>query len=136
MALTVPNAGELLLLQAALGEATPENLVLKLYTGSPSISPTLAAGGITEMTGQGYASKTLTATEWTYATNGAGAAEASYAQQSFVFTAGGPATINGYYVVGATSGTLYWIEPFASGLVVQNESDTIRVTPKFTGASA
>lgn len=135
MALTVVNEGETLLLSAALGDATPEDLTLKLYTNTPSITPTLAVGGVTEMTGQGYAAKTLTQASWTVATDGAGAAEASYAQQSFVFTAGGPTTINGYFVVGATSAKLYWIEAFASAYTVQNENDTIRVTPKITSAS-
>lgn len=136
MTLTVVNEGENLLLGAALGSATPEDLTLKLYTNSPTISPTLAAGGVTEMTGQGYAAKTLTKASWSVATNGGGAAEGSYAQQSFAFTSGGPTTINGYFVVGATSAKLYWIEAFASAHTVQNDGDTIRVTPKITSASA
>lgn len=40
-------------------------------------------------------------------------------------------TIYGYYVIGATSGVLYWAEKFATTRIL-GDTDTITITPQVT----
>jgi len=134
MTIKVPAVGESAMLKDALGKTTPGALTLKLFTNNITPGDADTAATYTEMTGQGYASKTLAMASWTEAQNG-GVSEASYAQQTWTFTAGGPTSIYGYYVVGA-DGILRWAERFASTFVAQYTNDSILLTPKFTFASA
>lgn len=132
MTLVVPNVGEGLMLEHIVGKTVVENLVLKLYKNNVTPGETDTAGTYTEADFTGYSAVTLTGASWTV-TPGA-PSQASYAQQSFVSSAGQtPQTIYGYYVVGASSGTLYWAERFSSSQVIQADNDAIRITPKFTG---
>ena len=131
MSLVVCNAGELLLLEWALkSSSTPENLTLKLYTNDYTPVATSTAGNFTEATFTGYAAKTLTRGSWVApSTNGSGEAEATYAAQDW--EAESAQTVYGYYVVGATSGTLVWAQRFATARSVA-DGDTLTITPKFT----
>jgi len=131
MALVVSNAGELLLLEWLLkSTSTPENLTLKLYSNNYTPLATSTAANFTECTFTDYAAKTLSRASWTApATNGSGKGETTYAEQEW--TAGSSQTIYGYYVVGATSGTLIWAQLFPTPRTPAS-GDTVVVTPKFT----
>lgn len=132
MTLVVPNVGENLMLAHALNKTAPEDLTLKLYKNNVTPGESDTAGTFTEATFTGYASVSLTGSNWTI-TSGAPTA-AVYAQQTFQSSANQtPETVYGYFVIGASSGTLYWAERFDTSQVIQNNNDTIRVTPRLTG---
>ena len=136
MPLVVTNAGEVLLVTWALkSTSTPENLTLKLYSNDYTPTSTSAAGDFTEATFGGYSAVTLSRGSWgTAVTNGSNKAQITYTAQVFT-TTGGTSTTYGYYVVGATSGTVIWAERFSSSKTLIANADSITVTPLFTGNS-
>jgi hypothetical protein len=132
MPLTVPNAGEVLLLEAATGKTPATAWTLRLYTAvSPAIGSGTVAGHVTEAAGGGYAAKALTAANWTTT---AGTPTASvYPKQTVTFTGaltGNPAIV-GYYVT-AASGTVVVIEALAAAFTPTSNGDAIEVTPQIT----
>lgn len=56
-------------------------------------------------------------------------AKATYPQLSWVFSAGGPTTIYGVLYIGATSGVLYKVERWSTGITVEFSNDEIRLNP-------
>jgi hypothetical protein len=133
MTLRIPNVGEGKMLEHVLNKTAPENLVLRLFQNDVTPADTDVAGTYTEATFTGYSAITLTGSGWTVTTGAP--SEAVYAQQSFTSTAGSQnQTVYGYYVTQATSGVLMWSERFGTSYTIQNNGDTIKVTPKFTAA--
>lgn len=134
MALITPNTGELELLDKLLKDAlsTNENYILKLYRNDYTPDDNSVAGSFTEANFTNYAAKTLTRALWNAAVTVSGKAETSYgsAPQSWTCGASGN-TIYGYYVTGATSGTVLWAERFATSRVLADQ-DVLNLTPKFT----
>lgn len=134
MALVVSNAGELLLLSNCLNSTTtPENLTLKLYKTDVTPTATSVAADFTVCDFTGYSDLTLTRGSWTSPSTVSGNAETSYTATTFT-NSGASQTVYGYYVVGATSGTLYWAEKFATSRTL-NTSEALTLSPKFTLAS-
>jgi hypothetical protein len=141
-ALLMPNEGEAQALSVVLGKASAETLTLKLFTSNTTPAESDTAATYTEAAGGGYAAINLTGASWTVTANAvSGAAQAVYPEQSFVFTGllTGNATIYGYYVVGATSGKVYWAERLKASdgttdapFTPANNGDRQRITPKFT----
>ena len=137
MSLVVPNVGETALqdkmLKAAL--AVDEGYTLKLYKNNYTPVASLVASDFTEADFTGYTSKSLTRALWNAATIVSGAAVSTYGSSPQTWTCGATGnTIYGYYVVGATSGTLLWAELFASPIVLTNGL-TLGVTPTFSSQS-
>lgn len=131
-ALLVPDVGEVKLLEAALGKTAAENLTLKLFASNTTPAEGDTAGTYTEASGGGYSAKTLTTTTWGNASTSSGTTSASYAEQTWTFTGAlttNP-TIYGYFLVGATSGTLYWAERAAATFEPATSGDTYKVTPR------
>ncbi|KAF0234073.1 MAG: hypothetical protein FD177_985 [Desulfovibrionaceae bacterium] len=130
-ALLMPNEGEAQALSVVLGKASAETLTLKLFTSNTTPAEGDTSATYTEAAGGGYAAINLTGASWTV-TPGA-PTEAVYPQQSWTFTGAltSGATIYGYYVVGATSGKVYWAERITA-FTPANNGDVQRVTPKFT----
>lgn len=131
MTLLVPTVGEDKLLAFTLGVSTPGNQTLKLFVNDITPADADTAATFTEMSTLGYAAKTLTKTSWVVA-QASGVAQATYAEQSWTFTAGTLVTVYGYFIVDSTTGVLLWAERFAEGKDVMNAGDMIRITPKFT----
>lgn len=130
MALLVPNGAEYDALRNFLNIAAPENLVLRLYTSNTTPAETDTAATYTEASGNGYASVSLTAGNWTV-TEGA-PTEAVYPEVTFTFT-GALGNVYGYYITGATSGRIKWAERFTSApFNIQNNGDQIKITPRIT----
>ncbi len=135
MTLKIPTAAQGSLLKDMLGVTVPANLTLKLFTNNITPSASDVVATYTEFTAiMGYVAKTLTKTSFTEA-DVSGTATAAYAAQTWTFTAGGPVTVYGYYVVGADA-LLRWAELFATPLTVTNAGDAITVTPQLTFVSA
>lgn len=129
MALVLPDCGEVACLDVLLSTASPEAQTLKLYTNNFDIVEGTIASGLTEAAGSGYAAKSLARATWNAASTNAGTTSKTYPAQVFSFT--GAITIVGYYIVGATSGTLYWGERIyaAAGQAFAN-GDSLTVTPR------
>lgn len=102
--------------------------------GTAAVSTTTpGVAGYTEMTTQGYSSKTLTMATWNAAAqNGSNKGEMTYPAQSWTFDGTGGATyVYGYYIVGY-SGTLLVVERFGTARYVQNNGDVLTFTPRLT----
>ena len=131
MALVLPNIGEVEMLECALKDASPEALILKLYSNNYDGLEASTAASFTEVSGGGYAAKALTRAGW----GAAVAADPSYipygSGQVFAFT-GAVAAVVGYFLVGATSGNLYWAERMYAGAgQAFANGDSLTVTPRF-----
>lgn len=129
MTLVVPNVGEVKNLELYLKN---ENLFLRLYSNNvvPAEGDTLAT--YTEVSGGGYAQKTLIAANWIVV--GGNPSVGTYAAQDFAFTGttGAPGTIYGYYVADI-AGILRWAERFPEAVLpfTPGNGSLIRVTPRF-----
>ena len=111
MALVIPNASEVKLLNNLLNISAPTNTILHLYSKNLTPSSTTVIGDVTETASGGYAAITLTSSSWTVATSGGGITTASYAEQTFNITTS--ATIYGYYITNL-AGDLLWLERFTA----------------------
>ena len=129
MALLAPNEGEVQMLGIAINNVANENLLLKLFVTNVTPAETDTSASYTEMSADGYAAKTLTKGSWTVANVG-GVTTASYAEQTFTMTAA--TACYGYYIVGATSGKVYWAENFGSNYAIPSGGGSIKITPKVT----
>jgi hypothetical protein len=132
MALLVPDAGEVAMLDSLLKTASPEPLTLKLYSNNYDAVEGSIAGSFTEATIAGYASKALARATWGGASSAAGVTTSTYGTpQVFNFT--GTGTVVGYYIVGTSSGTIYWAERlYAATGQTFNNGDSLTITPKIT----
>ena len=128
--LLVPNVGELRFLNFILNKVAQENQTIKLYSNNITPSQTDTDATYTEVTGGGYVSKSLVAANWTV--SGGNPGTATHTQQTWTFTgavSGG--LVYGYYIVGASSGTLLWAERFSDGpYPISFVNDQILITPK------
>lgn len=132
MALRIPNSAEALLLEILVNKTAAENLVLRLYQNDITPGETDTVSTYTEATFTGYSGAPLTGANWT-STPG-NPSQIAYAQQSFASTAGSQnQTIYGYYLTRATGGELVLAERFSTSYTIQNNGDTIKVTPVITG---
>lgn len=131
--LVVPNTGEVLQIEAALGKvpaAVPFSV--RLFTNNKTPASSDTETNYVEASGGGYAAIVLNASNWT-TTPGAPAASVQ-PQQTFAFAGplDGGASIFGYYVTDAT-GALLWAERRSAGsFTPANAGDLYKVTPRFT----
>lgn len=109
-----------------------ENGTLKLRTDGLTPAESDTAGTYTEATFTGYVTKTLTgkyaAANWPLPTTSTGTTSSTYGT-TLTWTPTSSQTVTGYYVVGATSGTLWWAENFASSKSLSN-GDTLSLTAR------
>lgn len=130
MTLLVPNNGEADALANFLNKTAPENLVLKLFVSNTTPAETDVAATYTEASGNGYAAVSLTAANWTIVEGAP--TEATYPEITFTFT-GALGNVYGYYIVGATSGRIKFVERFTNApFLIQNNGDQIKITPKIS----
>lgn len=110
MALVVSDEGERRLLSYIVNKAAPTNLVLHLYVNNVSLSgETFTAASFTEASASGYASVTLTGSNWTISTT-TGVSSAVY-NTSITFTFSVGQSVYGYYITD-TSNNILWAEEF------------------------
>jgi len=134
----MPQDGEMQVLKTIFGGAAPqavEDTELRLYKNNITPSDTDTAATYTQSDFSGYAAAALArGAGWTLAAGHP--SSAGFAQRTFVSDAAQSVQqAYGYYVVGASSGKLYWAERFGSGpFPIANLNDTVLVTPNFTQA--
>lgn len=133
MAIIFANVGEVVLLKWMLKDTSiSENLTMKLYSNNYTPVASSTAANFTESSFSGYSAKTLSRGSWSDPTTVSGKAESSYASQ--VYSATGSATVYGYFIVGASSGTLILGERFPVTRVLTS-GDTVTIIPKITSNS-
>lgn len=129
MSLLCPSVGEANMLNNALQATTPEALTLKLYSNSKAPAAADTAASYTEVSAGGYAAKSLTRAGWNAAT-GTPAVSTYGTEQVFNFT--GTVTVYGYFLVGESSGTIYWAEEIYPSGQTFNNGDSLTLTPKIS----
>jgi hypothetical protein len=129
MALLVPDAGEVELLKRMLNFSATGDVVLHLFRNNYTPIESSLVAAFTECTGAGYAAKTLTGSSWSIAT-AAGVSTASYAEQTFTFTA--TDVVYGYYVTNAAGTIVLWAELLSgSPFNIPSGGGSVKITPKF-----
>ena len=130
--ITIPNVGEVALLDAATGKTAATAWTLRLYTAiSPTLGSGSVAGQLTEAVGGGYAAQALTAANWT--TTPATPTSSAQPAKTFTFTGaltGNPAIL-GYYITRA-DGTLIGAEALPTPFTPTTAGDSLIVTPQLT----
>lgn len=127
MALLVPDVGEVALLDMMLSDASPEAQSLVLYQSNTSPAEGDTWATYTEVSGGGYAAKSLARATWNGASTATGTTSKTYPQQTFTWT--GTVTVYGYAVRKSTAGTLLWAEKIFTSGQVFNNGDTLKITP-------
>ena len=122
MAIQLTTTGINTMLSSFLGS---EGQILKLYSNDvdPEVSTTVTQ--FTEFTGDGYSAKTLESTNWSVA-----AGVATTTPQTWEFT-GATGEVYGYYLVGASTGSLIAAEKFSNGpytVAVSGDKITVSIT--------
>ena len=114
--MVVPDEGERRLLAYVVNKTAPTNLVLRLYTNSLDLSTeTWNSASLTEASGAGYSSATLTGANWTISTV-AGVTAAVY-NTTVTFSFSEARDIQGYYLTDS-SGAILWGEGGSGGVGV------------------
>jgi len=113
MSILVPNVGEVLALGLICNKTAQGDLKLKLYKSNTTPAEADTVSTYTESTATGYAAKTLTGASWTITTDGGGVTTASYAAQTFTYSAA--ESVYGYYVTNNAGTTLLFAEKFSDG---------------------
>lgn len=131
MALLAPAEGQMTMLDNILKTTTPEALTLKLYNNNYDCVNASTGSNFTEATISGYSSKALARASWNAAVSGNPSSSTYSTAQTFNFT--GTGQIVGYFIVGATSGKVYWAERlYATTGQTFNNGDSLTITPKIT----
>jgi len=122
VAIQLTTTGINTMLSSFLGS---EGQILKLYSNDvdPEVSTTVTQ--FTEFTGDGYSAKTLESTNWSVA-----AGVATTTPQTWEFT-GATGEVYGYYLVGASTGSLIAAEKFSNGpytVAVSGDKITVSIT--------
>lgn len=130
MTLVVVDGGESLALQYLVNKASPEDLILELYTSNTTPAETDVIGTYTLASGNGYANITLTGASWSV--SGTAPTQIAYAEQTFTFT-GALGDVYGYLLKRSVGGELVWAERFTGApFNIANNGDQIKVTPVIT----
>jgi hypothetical protein len=124
MAFVTPQVAEVLMLDLILNKAAQEELVLKLFSNNITPGEADTAASYTECSGSGYAAISLA--HGSFTVTAGNPTTFSYPQQTF--TLSGALTAYGYFVVGATSGIVYFAEAFGSAYVIGSGGGTIKVS--------
>lgn len=126
MALLVPDAGEVKLLQKMLNNVAADNVKIHLYSSNTTPAEADLVASYTLITNP--AAITLTGANWTVATV-TGTTTASHPQQTFTFV--GAATVYGYVVTDNGGTNLLWSERFTDGpYTIPSGGGSIKISPK------
>jgi hypothetical protein len=129
MALVVPNEGEEQILNVIFGKSAAEDLSVRLYTNNYTPDESATLSSFTEASTFGYTSVPVTSTDWTIA--GGNPTYGTTPELMFPFT-GAAGNMYGYFVVGVTSGKVYWAELFEDGPInIQYANQRIIIPLKF-----
>jgi hypothetical protein len=133
MALVVPNASEVIMLNYILNIDAPENISIRLYANNviPDENSTVAT--FTEVAnGLGYTTGGQSLTPGSWSVISGNPSQAEHTEVTWTFT-GAAGNIYGYYVTRDTGGELMWAERFTNGpFNITTNGDEIKITPRLT----
>jgi hypothetical protein len=133
MALVVPNASEVIMLNYILNKDAPENISMLLYVNNviPDENSTVAT--FTEMSnGLGYTTGGISLTPGSWSVISGNPSQAEHTEVTWTFT-GAAGNVYGYYVTRDTGGELLWAERFTNGpFNITTNGDEIKITPRLT----
>ena len=133
MALVVPNASEVIMLNYILNIDAPENLSIRLYANNviPDENSTVAT--FTEVAnGLGYTTGGQSLTPGSWSVISGNPSQAEHTEVTWTFT-GAAGNVYGYYVTRDTGGELMWAERFTNGpFNITTNGDEIKITPRLT----
>lgn len=131
MPLVAPIVGNVLMLRYMLNHTSPGNVELRLYNNNVTPVETDSLATYLECSASNYTGVVLTGSSWTVSSGSPNGSTATYAQQSFNFSAAD--TVYGYFVTTAGKGNLLWAERFTGGpFTLPSSGGTIAVTPKIS----
>ena len=125
------DEGENRILNILFGsQAVDGTLYLGLYTDSTEPAETATIASLSEVSGSGYARKTLTRGSWSVVADAA-----SYAAQTFT-ASGSWGTVYGYFICTSAddSGKLLFVENFTNGPYTMSTNDAVTVTPSVSAS--
>jgi hypothetical protein len=133
MALVVPNASEVIMLQYILNIDAPENISIRLYANNviPNENSTVAT--FTEVAnGLGYTTGGISLTPGSWSIIAGNPSEAEHTEVTWTFS-GAAGNVFGYYVARDGGGELMWAERFSNGpFDITTNGDEIKITPRLT----
>ncbi|MBA7586569.1 hypothetical protein ES695_00105 [Candidatus Atribacteria bacterium 1244-E10-H5-B2] len=130
-ALVVPDVGEVLLLSYALNKVAATDVKLKLFTNDYTPVEGSVVANFTEAVAAGYTAIELAGASWTIESDG-GVTTATYAQQTFTFTAA--STNYGYYITNNDGSQVLWAERFSDAPHnIPSGGGTEKITVKLIG---
>lgn len=133
MALVVPNASEVIMLEYILNKDAPENISILLYANNviPDENSTVAT--FTEVAnGLGYTTGGISLTPGSWSVISGNPSQAEHTEVTWTFT-GAAGNVYGYYVTRDTGGELLWAERFTNGpFNITTNGDEIKITPRLT----
>ena len=133
MALVVPNASEVIMLNYILNIDAPENISIRLYANNviPDENSTVAT--FTEVAnGLGYTTGGQSLIPGSWSVISGNPSQAEHTEVTWTFT-GAAGNIYGYYVTRDTGGELLWAERFTNGpFNITTNGDEIKITPRLT----
>lgn len=135
MALTVPNEGEVQILNTLTRKVAPTDLLLDLFSSNTNPNNAAVLGDYTLVTGGGYAQKTLANTAW--AVTAGSPSVANTAAQQFTFTSV-PAVTNVFGYIIHTNSKIIAVERLAVGVapfVISAPGESVTITPQITVGS-
>ena len=133
MALVVPNASEVIMLNYILNIDAPENLSIRLYANNviPDENSTIATF-VEVANGLGYTNGGISLTPGSWSVISGNPSQAEHTEVTWTFT-GAAGNIYGYYVTRDTGGELMWAERFTNGpFNITTNGDEIKITPRLT----
>jgi hypothetical protein len=119
--MVIPNSGKLLLIQMALGNpgAITEDFVVDLYSNNYTPVDSSVASNFTTAAFTGYAQASVPRSSFGAPTIVSNVANiTSSATPQFACSGGGGQTVYGWYMRGATSGTVYAAQIFSAPLAM------------------
>lgn len=133
MALVVPNAGELRLLNILLKlTSKTDDMHLKLYHNDVTPDANSMSASFASATFDGYTIMPLARATWNSAVVSSTKAESSYGSAALSWTCGATGdTVYGYWVEDSADGVCMWAERFGTARQLSN-TDILNITPKFT----
>ena len=132
MAYIIPNEGDNHILSAAF--QCSGDMLIRLFTASPTLTADMVITDLQEMTGGGYSGMPIIASAWCVPYFTAGSAEVSASGDDpngfqFDFTAAVTQTAFGYVITNANN-KIVAVETFASSYYLGNSGDTLTIKPK------
>ena len=133
MALVVPNASEVIMLNYILNIDAPENISIRLYANNviPDENSTIATF-VEVANGLGYTNGGISLTPGSWSVISGNPSQAEHTEVTWTFT-GAAGNIYGYYITRDTGGELMWAERFTNGpFNITTNGDEIKITPRLT----